>query len=254
MKKLSVSIIAHNEAEHLDKCLESISWADEIIVVDCESNDNTVEVARKYTDKIFSRPNLPNLNLNKSFGIGQTKGDWILYLDPDERVSKELKEEILSCIQHPASSINGYLTPRKNHYLGKWLRWGGQYPDRQLRLFKKGKAKFLCEHVHERIQIDGKIATLKGYLEHYPYSTINELLKKLVFYTDFQVGYLRNKGVKPNLFVAWRYLFWRPGTRFFRRYFLKLGFLDGYPGLLACLHDLLTEIFIYFKLWEERKK
>jgi len=254
MKKISVSIIVHNEAEHLEECLKSVSWADEIIMVDCESSDNTVGMARKYTNKIFSRPNLLNLNVNKSFGINQASTDWILYLDPDERVSEELAAKIKQILKTENDQFQGFFIPRKNHYFGRWLRWGGQYPDWQLRLFQKGKGKFPCKHVHERLEVYGKIGRLSAHLEHYPYRDTNELLQKLIFYTDFQVDFLWNKGVRPNLFVAWRYLFWRPITRFIRRYFLKFGFLDGFPGFLACVHDMLTGIFTYAKLWKFKNK
>lgn len=253
MKKISVSIIAHNEAEHLEKCLKSVSWADEIIVVDCESNDATISIARNYTDKVFSRPNLLNLNLNKSFGIEKTTGDWILYLDPDERVSGELATEIKEILKDERNQFQGFFIPRRNHYLGRWLRWGGQYPDWQLRLFQRERGRFPCKHIHERLEIDGKIGRLSSPLGHYPYQNTDELLRKLILYADFQSDFIWNKGVMPNLFVAWRYLFWRPVTRFLRRYFLKLGFLDGYPGFLACLSDILTSVFTYSKLWEKEK-
>ena len=165
MSKLSVSIIGYNEDCCLDRCLSSVKDADEIIYVDCESFDDSVEVAKKYTDKIYSRKNNPNLNVNKSFGFTKATNEWLLYIDPDESVSYELWKEIKEII-NSNSKYDGYYMPRKNYYFGKWLKRGAKYPDYQLRLFKKDKGEFQCAHVHEKIKVDGKLGYLKNPILH----------------------------------------------------------------------------------------
>lgn len=252
MKKLSVAIITRNEAEHLEECLKSVSWAEEIIIVDDYSTDATLEIAKKYTDKIYQR-RLDGFGKQRQFALENSTGDWVLSLDADEKVSEPLGKEILEITDKEKDDFQGYFLPRRNYYFGRWLKWGGKYPDWQLHFFKRDKAKF-SGLIHEKLEINGKTGKLKGWVEHYTYSDINELLRKLGFFTDFRALVLLEKGINPSIFNSWRYLFWRPGTRFFRRYFLKLGFLDGYPGLLACIHDIFTEIFTYFKLWEKKKK
>ncbi|PIU83797.1 MAG: glycosyltransferase family 2 protein, partial [Elusimicrobia bacterium CG06_land_8_20_14_3_00_38_11] len=202
---ISVSIIGHNEEKNIERCLESVRWADEIIFVDCASKDKTVEIAKKYTTKIFYKENNPNLNVNKQFGIEQCNGDWILYLDPDEVVTEELKNEILSEVSRfqlakfrLKSGIGGFLIPRKDFYFGKFLRFGGKYPDYQLRIFKKGFAKFLCKNVHEKVSIDGQILKLKSPMLHYPYQDISDMLKKSNFYTSRKAEYLFSQNKKSG--------------------------------------------------------
>ena len=136
--KLSVSVIAHNEAHELPGCLASVrGLADERIVVDCASRDGTAAVARRLGARVFRRPNLHNLNVNKAFGVAQARGRWVLYLDPDERLTAPLRREIARVIRS-GKSADAYEIPRRNFYFGRWLRWGGKYPDRQRRLFRRG--------------------------------------------------------------------------------------------------------------------
>ena len=248
---ISVSIIGHNEEKNIEKCLQSVKWADEIIFVDCASIDKTVEINKKYTDKIFSRENNPNLNINKQYGIDQCKGDWILYLDPDEIVTEELKKEILSAVQQANPDVKGYLIPRKNIYFGKFLRFGGKYPDNQLRLFKKGSAKFQCESVHERISVDGAVLKLKSPMTHYPYSSISDMLKKSNFYTSRRAEYMHGMGDKPGFPVL------KAVMKFKKAYFFKLGFLDGFTGLVVSIMDAYNVFISQLKLkeiYENEKK
>ncbi len=241
---ISVSIIGHNEEKNIERCLESVRWANEIVFVDCASKDKTVEIVKKYTTKIFYKENNPNLNVNKQFGIEQCKGDWILYLDPDEVVTEELKNELLSEVRSPKSEVKGYLIPRKNFYFGKFLRFGGKYPDYQLRLFKKGFAKFLCKNVHEKISVDGQILKLKFPMLHFPYQDISDMLKKSNFYTSRKAEYLFSQNKKPGLFLA------RPVVKFFRNFIIKLGFLDGFIGIVISIMDSYNEFISLLKLKE----
>lgn len=252
---LSVSIIVHNEARDLAECLASIrGLAAEVVVVDCASSDGSATVARRAGAKVFRRPNLPNLNVNKAFGVSKARGEWILYLDPDERLTAAGRREILSTIRHssPAIAIAAFDMPRRNFYFGTWLRHGSKYPDRQRRLFRRGCAAFPARHVHERLAVRGRVGRLKEPFDHHPYPTTEIFLRKLDFYAKFEAGFLRKRGVRPGLFTALRYLFVLPFTRFIRRYFFKLGFLDGAAGFLGCLHDALTYMFTYAHLAKNR--
>jgi len=213
---LSVSIIGHNEGYCLDRCLSSIKNADEIIYVDCESSDDSVEVAKKYTTKIYRRENNPNFNVNKSFGFSKATNEWLLYIDPDEVVSAGLWEEIKKVI-NLNSKFDGYYIPRRNHYFGKWLKRGAQYPDYQLRLFKRKKGKFNCLHVHEKIKLNGKAGRLKNPILHYPYETISQYIKKFDYYTSFQANFLYNNFVNINFFNISKWIVRKPITRFIKR-------------------------------------
>ena len=252
MSTLTVSIIAHNEADELEGCLQSVRWANEIVVVDCSSSDQSYDIASRFTDNVYRRENLTNLNVNKSFGFSRAKMDWILYIDPDERVSEPLRDEVLDVI-NSNSSCNGYYMPRRNYYFGKWLRRGGKYPDYQLRMFRRGKGRFPCQHIHESIQIDGKVGYVTSALEHFPYRTVSEMVDKFNFYTSWEANYLSRKRVPINLVTSARYVFLRPFTRMVRRYVLKGGFLDGLGGFLACEFDALGSVVSFAKYWEKEK-
>lgn len=248
--KISFSLIAHNEEKHIKRCLESIKWADEIIVVDCESKDNTVKIAKKYTDKIYKRKNNPNLNINKSFGISKTNGEWIFYIDPDEEITSELKSEILNLINNE-TEYAAFKIPRLNYYVFGFLKHGGNYPDHQIRLFKRNKAYFPNRHVHERLIVNGKIGKLKNPMKHYPYLTISEYIKKLNFYTDFQVDFWIKTKKKITKFKLIYNITFMPLIKFFERFFIKAGFLDGSAGLFAALSNSFTHIISYLKLYEK---
>ena len=250
--KLSITCIGHNEAYHLKELLpELLKWGDEVIYVDCESNDGSLELAQSLGCRSFSRPNNMNLNVNKSFAMEQATGDWIFYVDPDERFSKSLIEEIKNKLT--VTTAAAFKLPRKNHFFGCWLQYGGQYPDYQLRLFAKGKGHFPNKHVHESLVIDGKIEYLSNAMEHYPYLTISQFLKKMDFYSSFEAQHLYDKGIRPSFKNHLKYLFFKPKSRIIRRWIFKRGFQDGLPGLFAAVFDGIGWMLRYFKLWEISK-
>ena len=250
---LAITIIGHNEVGHLKKLLPNLSWANEVIYVDCESSDGSFEYAKTQDCKVYQRPNNPNLNINKSYAMEQSQADWIFYLDPDERIPEPLSQEILNTISNP-TDYAAFQLNRRNHYFGRWLRFGSQYPDIQLRLFKRGHGLFPQKHVHEKLQISGKIGHLKEDLLHYPYLSISQYLHKFNFYTSFEATYLADSGKSPNFIMAYRYCFSKPLMRFIRRYFFKMGFRDGWQGLFAAGFDALNYIVRYYKLIEHSKK
>ena len=245
---LSITIIGHNEIEHLRELLPQLKWADEIVYVDCESNDGSLEVVREAGCRVYSRPNNTNLNVNKSYAMEQANGDWVFYVDPDERIPEILVSEIENVIQDTTNSA--FKLNRRNHYFGNWLRHGSQYPDTQLRLFRKDSAHFPNRHVHEKLVVEGSIGKLNNDMLHFPYLNISQFLSKFDFYTRVEAGYLRDSGVRITAGNSLRFLVLKPFSRFFRRYFLKGGFRDGFPGLFCAIFDALNFVVRYFKLWE----
>lgn len=252
-EKISFTLIAHNEEQNIKNCLESIKWADEIIVIDCDSTDKTVQIAKKYTNKIYYRKNNPNLNINKSYGIAKAKNNWIFYIDPDEVISTELRGEIKLILENN-SIYSAFKIPRKNYFIFKFLKFGGNYPDYQLRFFKKTLAYFPNKHVHEKLIVNGKIGTLTKSLLHFPYKSIKEYIKKLNFYTDFQANYWFQHNKKVNFLNLLYIVFIKANIKFINKYFIKLGFLDSASGLFASLTNSFTLIISYFKLFELIKK
>ena len=245
---LSITIIGHNEVEHLRELLPQLKWADEIVYVDCESHDGSLEVARETGCRVYSRLNNTNLNVNKSYAMEQASGDWVFYVDPDERIPKILVLEIEKVIQ--ATTNSAFKLKRRNHYFGKWLRHGSQYPDTQLRLFRTDSAHFPNQHVHEKLVVEGSIGKLENDMLHFPYLNISQFLSKFDFYTSVEAGYLRDSGVQITTVNSLRFFLLKPISRFLRRYFLKGGFRDGLPGLFCVIFDALNFVVRYFKLWE----
>lgn len=249
---ITVSIIGHNEASDLERCFNSVSWADEIIYVDCESLDNSIEIAKKFTKNVFQKKNELNLNINKNFGFSKASSDWILYVDPDEEIPKEMSDWILKEIKN--SQAAAYTFKRKNINIGKWLKYGAQYPDTQLRLFAKEKAIFAEKSVHERLKVNGKIMNTDLYFNHYAYKSFSSYLHKAQFYSDTEANFLFDANIKPGFFPFIKYMIYKPLNRFIKRYFFKLGFLDGIRGLGAAFFDALNFPLRYLKLWEKYQK
>jgi glycosyltransferase involved in cell wall biosynthesis len=242
--RISIAIIAQNEEDTASRALESAAWADEIIFVDCGSTDRTAALAAAHPKvRLFSRENSLAVYVNKQFAADQASGDWIFILDADEEISPALRDEILGSA---ASERNdAYEMPRKNFYFGRWLRHGGKYPDTQLRLFRKGKAKFLPLPVHEKLEAAGATGLLLNPLLHYPYRSALDIPRKLGFYAEaLSENYIRS-GRDP------RFIFTRPFTRFISAYLLKLGFLDGAAGLKTALLDFLV-IFVSILRFREK--
>lgn len=248
LPKISVTIITHNEEKNVADCLQSVRWADEIIVVDSYSADRTVEICKKYKAIVITEKWL-GYSRQKNLAIDNAKNEWILSLDADERITKELLDEIKKEFEKDIS-IDGFYIARKNFFLGRWIKHCGWYPDYNLRLFKKGKGRFIEREVHERAEIKGEAKYLKHPLEHYTYKTLNDFISRLDRYSSLSAIELHKKGRT----AGWSHLTVRPVTTFLRMYFLKKGFLEGFYGiLLSGLYSFYT-FSKYAKLWEMEKK
>ncbi len=185
-------MIAHNEADTIGAALSSVTWADQIVVVDTDSTDETADIARKMGAEVHVEPNHPNLNINKNIAINLCRGDWIFVLDADERIPYELAGEIRLAINE--GRADGYLVPRRNWVLGKWMKRGGEYPDYQLRLFRRGRGGFPAVHIHERLTVEGKVKRLSRPFDHYPYPDLNSMIGKNLRDTRFEAWHLFQNG------------------------------------------------------------
>ncbi len=257
MKKqtLSVVISAYNEQEKIEACLTSVhTLADEIIFVDNTSTDKTIYIAKKYTTKIFARQNNPMLNVNKNFGFSKATGDWILSLDADERVTPELREEIISVIGNwkleiGNSRVCGFWIPRKNIIFGKWIQSNMWWPDYQLRLFKKDKGRFPEQHVHEYVKVDGETAKLKAPLFHENYSSISQFLYKMdKIYTENEADTILKSGRRLGYIDALRF----PVDDFLKTFFLQKGYKDGLHGLVLSMFQAFYAEVVFAKVWEKQ--
>jgi glycosyltransferase involved in cell wall biosynthesis len=244
--KLSATIITRNEEARIGDCLESVRWADEIIVVDTGSADRTLEMCHKYTPHVYSRP-WEGYAPAKNAALELATGDWILSLDADERVSDGLHAEVAALQRQPIVNLaDGYAIPRRNYLWGRWLRYGGLYPDDQIRLFKRGKGAFKARRVHESVAIDGRVERLQHPIEHHSYQGLGDVIQRLDRYTDLAALDLHEQG-QPFRVTA---LLLRPVGRFLRNYVLKQGFRDGIPGLIMAVSYAYSVFVREAKLWE----
>ncbi len=243
MNQISCIIITCNESKNIRRCLESVSWADEIIVVDSYSPDDTKRIASEFTDRIFDL-NWEGFGPAKEYAKKQASGEWILSLDADEVVSEKLKEEIFK-VTRSDDALNGYFIPRRSYFLGRWMRHGGWYPDLVLRLFRKEKGSFTSRPVHEEVKVIGGTGRLKNDLIHHTDPDFDHYLEKLNRYTSIDALQLFHEERKASLGD----LFFRPGATWIKMYFLKLGFLDGLPGLILAVSSAFHVFSKYVKLW-----
>lgn len=244
--KVSAVVITKNEEKYIAGCLQSLSWVDEIIVVDSFSTDRTVEICREYTDKVFQRP-WPGYAAQKNFGIEQAQNPWILSIDADEEASGELREEILAVLDNPECiEFDGFYIPRKNYLGNRWMRYAGQYPDYQLRLFRES-ARYITREVHETVDITGPAGYLASPILHNTYENISAFVEKINLYTALEAKE-RGKQGPPGVFS----FIWLPLRKFVWAYFYKKGFLDGILGLIISV-SLAYYVFLDLaKTWEAK--
>jgi len=239
---LSVIIITKNESAHISGCLQSVAWADEIIVLDSGSQDDTVELCRAVTDKVYST-DWQGFGIQKQRALDKATGDWVLSIDADEIVTPELKAEIQQAMQ--SSDINGFEIPRLSNYCGRAMRHGGWFPDYVLRLFRREFGQFTNHVVHERIVVEGNIARLNTPFLHDAFVDFEEVLHKVNNYSTLGATVLYDRGVRSSLPKAIMKGLWT----FIRTYFLKAAFLDGQQGLMLAISNAEGAYYKYVKLW-----
>jgi len=245
MEKISVTIITKNEERKIRECLESVRWADEIVVVDSFSTDNTTEICREYTDKVYQLP-WPGHIQQKNKAVDLASNKWVLSLDADERVTPELGKEILALQKSGLEKFGGYEIPRLVFYMGKPVLHCGWYPARKLRLFDKTKSRWGGENPHDRISCSGAVGRLKGDMLHYSFDNISAHMATIESFTSIAASERHKKGIKGTLF----HLIFRPPANFIKMYFLKLGFLDALAGFIICVLSSFHVFVKYAKLLE----
>jgi len=253
-RTISVAIATYNEENNIAKCLEAVSsWVDEIIIADGDSQDETIKVASKFKNvKIIKTTNKPIFHINKNIAIDACASDWILQLDADEIVTPQLKEEIISYLEKDINDIkfNGFWVPRKNSFLGSFLKKGGQYPDPTIRFYKKGKGRLPCVDVHEQAKIEGEVGWLKNDLEHYADTSFSKYLLRHNRYTTLLAQELQEKKTKINFINFVNFYFCKPNWWFLKTFFRHRGYVDGFPGFVFSFYSALRFPISYTKYWE----
>jgi glycosyltransferase involved in cell wall biosynthesis len=243
LNKISCVIITYNESKKIRRCLQSVCWADEIVVVDSYSTDDTKRIASEFTDKIYDLK-WEGFGPTKEFAKNQATGEWVLSVDADEVVSEKLRDEIDKIVESE-DSLDGYFIPRRSNFLGRWIKHGGWYPNLILRLFRKNKGNFTKRLVHEEVRVSGRIGHLKNEFLHYTDPDFDHYLKKLNQYTSLDALQLYKQGRKAKLLD----ILFRPLVTFVKMYFFKKGFLDGVPGLILAISSAFHVFSKYVKLW-----
>lgn len=248
MPKLTVLIPCKNEAVNIAACLETVRWADEIFVVDSGSDDDTVEIAKRYTDRVVFHEYV-NSATQKNWAIPQATHEWVLVVDSDERLAPALQQEIQALMQGEPSQ-DGYRIRRRNWFFGCPVRHCGWERDSVLRLFRRDVSRYEDKHVHADVVVEGgRVGWLEGELEHHSYRSFDQYLEKFGRYTTWGALDVRDRGGQASV---WN-LTMRPLWRFFKMYILRRGFLDGKAGLILCSLAAFNVWMRYAKLWIIRR-
>jgi len=249
MNMISIIVITKNEAHDIRECLKSISWADEIIILDSDSTDDTVKIAREFTKHVYISQDWQGFGIQKNRALAYATKEWVLSLDADERVTEELRAEIEEAIAKPNSN-SGFRIPRSSNYCGKFMRHSGWSPDYVVRLFRKDFGKFSESIVHENLVINGNIGTIKHPISHYAFSDLEEVLDKINRYSSAGATQKLNQGKKSSLGKALRHGLWA----FMRTFFIQAGFLDGREGFMLAVSNAEGVYYRYLKLMYLQEK
>jgi len=276
---ISVTLAAYNEEDYISDCLKSVKdWVDEIIVVDGYSQDKTAEIAKSYGAKVIESENNPVFHIQKKKANDMAKSEWVLQMDADERISPEMRDEIIAILEGRKFGYDGWISPlkskinsiikifpepqklqdpasaywlpRKNFFLKRYLKHAGQYPDPVIRLFQRDKAELPAKDVHEQMVVSGVTGWLKSDLDHYATPNFSRYLLRENRYSSLKSVQLFESGVKVNFLNTINYLFIKPFTTFISLYIRYRGFQDGFPGFVFSLYSGFHHAFSYMKLWE----
>ena len=245
MNKISVYIIAFNEAEKIRGAVKSVTWADEIVVADSNSTDDTVVIAQEYGARVVQIP-FKGFGCLRNDAIAACSHDWVFSLDADERCTEDARKEIQTIINDPGAA-DAYYVPRRNYFMGKWIRHAGFYPDyRQPQLFRKGALVFEPDAVHERYRVISEQAAgyMKSHIHQIPYKNLEEIIHKANRYSTLGAEKLADAGKSAGMFKALGHGFWAA----FTIYILKLGIFDGWPGFIIALGNFEGTFYKYAKL------
>jgi glycosyltransferase involved in cell wall biosynthesis len=245
---VTATVITLNESANIEAALQSVAWADEIVVVDAGSTDDTVEKARRFTDRVIVR-DWPGYITQKNYAASVATHDWIFSLDADERVTPDLAAEIRALVNtEPACA--GYRVPRISHYLGRWIRSTDWYPDYQLRLYDRRRAQWAGRYVHESVQAEGEVGRLRADLQHYPYRDVSHHIQTIDKYAGLAARQMHEDGRRAGGLS----MILHGDAAFLRNYVLRGGFRDGVPGLIVSVLNTFYVALKFVKLWELDKK
>lgn len=240
---LSVIIITKNEQAHIQACLESVAFADEIIVLDSGSTDRTVEIAQAFGAQVSVTTDWPGFGPQKNRALDLATSEWVLSIDADERVTPELADSIRQELTQPRATA--YRIARLSEFAGRWMRHSGWWPDRVLRLFRRGTARFNNLKVHESVQTEQAVVNLDGYFLHYPYASLEAFISKINLYSTEAALHMQDKGKTVSVPGIAGHAAWT----FVRHYFVRRGFLDGSQGFILACMAASGSLFRYSKLW-----
>ena len=247
MARVSVIVITKNEGRNIAAALESVRWADEIVVVDSGSTDDTVAIARRYTDRVVTHA-WEGYGVQKNYAAGLAAHDWVFSLDADERVTPDLAREIRALLA-AGPTMGGYRIPRTTHYLGRWIRSTDWYPDRQLRLYDRRAGHWNDRRVHESVAVDGAVGRLEAEIEHHAYRDISHHLRTIDRYSTLAAEQMRAEGRRVRAIE----LAAHPPLAFLRNYVARRGVRDGVPGLMVSILNSYYVFLKYAKLWERQR-
>ena len=242
---ISVLLPTYNCANIVRNTLESIKWADEILVVDSYSTDKTLDICRGYGARIIQHEYV-NSAKQKNWAVAQCQFDWVLQIDTDEVLEPGLKEEVELAVASAPPQVEAFLMPRKNHVLGCWMRSGGVYPDYQTRLFRRDAGRWVEREVHAHIQVMGAKQTLRHHILHYGMPHLSKQLRNLDRYTRYEA----DEAHKQGLSFRWHHLLIRPSLVFLHRYLWQQGFRNGWRGFIICAYLGMYAFWARAKLWE----
>jgi glycosyltransferase involved in cell wall biosynthesis len=248
MEKISVYILTFNNERTIERCLKSVRWTNEIVVVDHYSTDRTPEICHRYTERFYQKE-WTNYRDEYNYAISLTAHKWVMFLDSDEEISEELANEIKEELTDSGGQWVGYLAPRMTYYLGRWIRHGEWYPDYKIRLYDRAKGRWTGRALHPKVEVEGVVKRLRNPCLHYNYKDISDQIKTIDRYSEMAAQVLREEGEMFNFTK----LLLHPPFRFLRDYFLKRGFLDGLPGFIIAASTMYYVFIKYAKLWELQK-
>ena len=247
MPTLSVILITNNEANNIRRALDSVKFADEIIINDSGSTDATLEIVQAYGCRII-QSEFAGFGIAKQTALNEARSDWVLSIDADEEIDQSLATAIAQAIKNTEHS--GYYLNRKSQFLGRWMMHSGWYPDYLPRLFRRDRGRFSSDSVHERIEIDGALGKLEGHILHYTDPDIEHYLEKLNRYTTLSAQTLLGQGRRFKILD----IFIKPPATFIKMYLFKSGFRDGIQGLILALLSSFHVLCKYAKLWERQRR
>ena len=250
---ISAALATYNEEDNITDCIESLEKvADEIVMVDGSSQDRTAEIAKSLGAKVIKTSNKTMFHINKNMAIDNCRNEWIFLIDADERISDDLAKEIKQVVSNSPEQ-NGFFINRKNWFLGGYLKKGGAYPDRVIRLFKKGRGRLPEKSVHEQIKIDGEVGHLENDILHLADPTFERYLKRAIRYTDETAQKIREKNPGRGPLPIFYYMIARPFISFLSIYFRHKGYQDGFRGFIWALFSSFHHFFAYIKYWSRKE-